>query len=115
MKSYDELSKKEKEKLDIYLKTRQIFNIRFASLLILFGIFFSAGMVLLSINSFIPFIFGVYLFLISIMITFMIYFFYENEKKFSTLVFDIQNAQEDVFDITDEDLRKMKKRWIKVK
>jgi amino acid permease len=115
MISFDKLPKKKKEKFNAYMKTRMIFTIRFYVLMLICAILLTCGIILVSVNSIYAFFLGIYLIIASSLVCLMMYQSYDNERKLSTLVFDIDNAQEDVFEVTDEDLKKMKKRWIKVK
>lgn len=115
MRTYQNLNKKEKETFDAYIKTRTIFTIRFCTFFTISALFLALGILMISIDSLYTFLFGIYSIAISIVFMVVAYYAYIEQTKLSFLIFGIEKSTEDIFGITEYDLRSLKRKWIKVK
>jgi hypothetical protein len=114
MRTYDDLSAKEKKKFDAYLKSRIIFTKRFYTFYLISIIFLSISIILLSIDSLSTFLFGIFSMSVSLFYIFLAYYTYIDETKWSFLIFNIESSN-DIFDITEDDKKELKRKWHKVK
>jgi len=111
MKSYDQLSDEEKEKVKLYLLLRGISNMRLQILIVVSIMFYIPGMILLFANNMPLFMLGGLLVGMAILIIIFVVQLKEKDDKYLHLSLGIGAIMEDVFEIKKSDIDNLKKVW----
>lgn len=112
MKSYDDLSDAEEDKLKMYLLARSNANSSLKTLIIIATMFYIPGLILLFANDMQLFLLGGLLVGMSLLTIIYIVKLKEEDDKHFFLAFGITNFMEDVFEIKKSDIDGLKKKWI---
>jgi len=115
MRTYKNLKKSEKELLQHFNQVRTLFAIKQWITVFITFMFLALSIFLLSVNSLGAFIFGLYSILITIFLLVFCILMITNDQKYLSLVFEMEDTEKDLFQITQEDKNNLKRRWIKVK
>jgi hypothetical protein len=112
MKTYEQLTKAEKEKLLIYTNIANGENTQSTIVAVIsyIGIFISLPLIFL--GSFRYFIVGTFILAISAAVTLIDFYYLLKRKKQFKLIFNIDDMYKDVFDVKDSDIRNMKRKVI---
>jgi len=113
MKTYDDLNKEQKERLHAYLLMRSYTKKGLLLLTLLVYMFIATSLVCFSMWSIPSVVIGAYGFVVSILLLAILYAKATNESKVVNLIFNVENMDEDFFEIQKSDLLNMKRRWIK--
>jgi uncharacterized Tic20 family protein len=112
MKKWEDLSKVEKEKVDAYIKIVSSWQVLYTTLLLLSGISVIVGLPLI-FTRFAPFILvGMYLLFMSAIFVILVFCVIQQDNKRLFYIFGINNLTKDVFDISNEKLRKLRRVYI---
>ena len=112
MKTWDDLTKAEKEKLDMYIKIKTAWQSTYtvATIVCFLGMFIGLP---LMFTAFLPLIFaGLFILGISVIILFFILIMQTQDRKRLYLMFGVDGVMKETFDISMEDLRKTKRMYI---
>jgi len=112
MKKWEDLTKPEKEKLDMYIKISNLWQPFYTvvTLAMFFGMFIAFPLIF---TFYIPFIFaGMIIFVFVGVLALLLGLFLIQDKKRLYLMFGIESISKDVFDISNKDLRKLKRIYI---
>ena len=113
MKTYDNLTKKEKEKIRIFWQIKGNLRLR-ATIMILAGyIGIFLGFPLMLSRSTYALFAGTVLVLMGLIVSTITYQQIGRDDKYLKLAFGIDDAMEDIFEIKKTDIKGMKKVWIK--
>lgn len=111
MRSYDQLSDDEKEKIKLYLLLRGTSNMRLQVLIIISVMFYVPGIILLFANNMYLFLLGGLLVGMSIITILFVVQLKEKDDKYLHLSLGINVLMEDVFKIKKSDINDLKKVW----
>lgn len=111
MKTYDDLSKEEKEKMKMYLQYIDPVKTRTIMLLIISYIGIFIGFPLLVLPYIPIMLMGGVIVTIAAAITILCIFEIEKSKKKAKLIFNITDTVQDIFEISDSDLKKVIRTW----
>jgi len=112
MKSYEDLNKAEKAKLNTYLLMRNYTKRSLIFLLTFVVVFLATCFICFSMETINGILLGIYSFVIAALLLFVSITKMTDEQKVIKIIFDIENLDEDLFDIKKSDLLNMKRRWI---
>jgi len=115
MKSYDDLSNAEKDKVKTYLLYRNGLIKYSMTILSLAYIAVFIGFPLSSLPYLQLFVAGVYLMAIGLFLAIIVFYKIKKYEKYAHLAFGITDVMEDVFEIKKTDIKELKKTWKKVK
>ena len=109
MKKWEDLTKAEKEKVDAYIKVTALWQETYTVLLVLCGVASFIGIPLIY-TRFEPLILaGMFLLFVSAVIVLFALCFMQQDRKKLHYMFGIESLTKDVFDISNENLRKLKR------
>jgi len=115
MKTWDSIDKKTKDKLKMFYTMTLAHKIMFTSMATIMYVGGFLGIILIFIPSNYTISAGmIILFLVLFIAFWMVRTMNSYERKLK-LIFDVDNVMEDIFEITNEDIKKVKKKWVKVK
>jgi len=114
MRTFEDLTKEEREKLNLYWSMKSGTQLRAAMLCIppLMGFILSAGLILSL--SFYALLIGTGIVCISFIYIVVILLQLETDSKYLYLAFDMESSMEDMFKIKKSDTSNLTKRWKKV-
>ena len=115
MRSYDQLSDDEKEKIKLYLLLRGTSNMRLQILVVISIMFYIPGMILLFANNMSLFLLGGLLVGMAIITILFVVQLKEKDDKYLHLSLGINVLMEDVFEIKKADIDNLKKKWKVIK
>lgn len=111
MKSYNQLTDNEKEKIKLYLLLRGTSNMRLQALMIISMMFYVPGMILLFAGNISLFMLGGLLVGMAIITILFVVQLKEKDDKYLQLSLGINVLMEDVFEIKKSDVNELKKIW----
>ena len=115
MKSYDNLTKDEKEKLMMYWQIRSSLSLRLIILTAIsyLGLFIALPLIVLQ---YFPLtVIGIYLLVIVFVVLIMVVWKMQEHDKYLQLAFGTTDCMKDIFGISKSDILGMKKVWVKEK
>ena len=115
MKTFDQLTNAEKEKLLAYWTIKGNLWIRYIIIIAVIYVGIFIGIPLVVMPFFPLFVIGIYLCIVAALLAMVVLFEMFQSLKYLQLAFDTENSFEDIFDIKKSDIRNMKRRWIKVR
>jgi len=115
MKTYNQLTDSEKEKIKIYLLLCGTSNMRLQILMIISMMFYIPGMILLFAGSISLFMLGGLLVGMAIITILFVVQLKEKDDKYLQLALGINVLMEDMFEIKKSDVNELKKIWKVIK
>jgi len=115
MKTWKDLTKEDKEKLNMYYNMTLSNKMMYVILTGVMYIGAFVGITLMFLPSIYTFSAGIAVFIVVFFLAFFILKNIETYKKKIKLIFDIDDVAEDVFEISKSDVRKIKKKLVKTK
>jgi len=114
MKSYEDLTKAQKEKLILYLFMRNNVLTKYSPFLIGAFMFYALGFVFLMLPFNFTFITGIGMVFIALIVFLFIILQLINTNKYIYLAFNMEDSMEDLFEIKRTDIMNLKKKWKKI-
>ena len=115
MKTFEELTPMEKDKLMTYWTIKGSLWMRFTILIALSYVGLFIGIPFIMLPHILAFFIGFLIMLMSAAILIIVIVNINTSLKYLQLAFDTEDSFEDIFDIKKSDIRNMRRRWIKVK
>ena len=115
MKTFEDLTKEEKEKIQMYLHIRSLSNTRIYVVIIVAMMMYVPGILLLFANVLSFFFLGIVLVFMAIIAVLFAFYVKEADNKYLQLSFGVESLMADMFEIKKEDINKVKKVWRVVK
>jgi len=115
MKTWKDITKDQKDMLHMYYNMSLSYKIYCVTFLSVGYIAFIVGIPLI----FVPHLgirsAGLILFVLSMFLSFVVLYRIQIKEKELKLIFGIDDIMEDIFEISQSDMRKVKKKWVKIK
>jgi len=115
MKTWDEISKADKEKIKMFYTMTLANKMLYTTMILIMYVGAFLGITLIFLPSIYTFSAGMVILFIVLFVAFWIIRTLNIHEKKLKLVFDVNNIMEDIFEIADSDIKKVKKKWVKVK
>lgn len=115
MKTFEDLTKEEKDKIQMYLKIRSLSNTRIYVIIFVAMMMYIPGIILLFASDLSLFFLGIALVFMAVVSVLFAFFIKETDNKYLQLSFGIETLMEDAFKIKKEDINSLKRVWRVVK
>lgn len=115
MKAFEDLTKDEKQKMQIYLMLRGLSNMKFLVIMLIAMMMYIPGVIFLFADVRSLFFLGILFIGMSLVIVLFIFQKNEMNSKYLRISMGMTDIMEDMFDISKEDIKKVKKVWRVVK